>query len=892
MQRVWPGTTVGETTLHVHISAVRKALGQDRHLVKTAQGRGYRLLGAWAARDSKEPPALQHRRISAALPPTNFSPLVMRLIGRSEAVQRVRDLISAYRVVTLTGPGGIGKTVLATKAVHGLMADFDSAWFVELASLSDPDLVPTAVATVLGLKLSGEKISAEAVARTVGDTNLLLVFDNCEHVIDAAANFVETFVRMCPRATILATSREILRTHGEYVYRVPSLQVPPPDEEEPDQILNHSAVELFIAKTKASDSDFSVQAAMLPVIGAICRRLDGIPLAIEFAAAGAMTSGVQQVAAGLRDRFALLTRGRRTALPRHKTLRATLDWSYELLPEVERQLLRRLAVFLGGFTVDAAIAVTNDTGLDAPAVIGGIANLVAKSLVVLDNSDTGTRWSLLETIRVYALDKLAEHDDANATARRHAAYYCDLLAPQVGAKAQRTNNDLALAVREIDNGRAALNWAFSPSGDGTLGIYLTAALAPVWLHMQECRERCELALRVLETTSAPDLRVRMELQIHLGISLLDTMGPAQQARDLLTSALSAAEALDDLDAQAGILSNLVANYIFQAEHRKGLTAAERLYEVATRIGNPAIVRVADRSMGIALLMLGRPREGQRFLERFLEGPRLTPDQMRLFGYRQDHPAAVRAFLARALWLQGFIESAYREAQASLDELQSDDHGMLLCRVLYFGMCRIAPSTGDFAAADRNNARLIAAATTLNAPFWQTAGRFLAGKLLIERGEFAQGVVMLREAFETCRRTGWRMSYPEFKGALASGLIARGELTEALDVVKEGLAAASQGDNGQDLFVAELLRVKGEALLQQKAVAEAEEAFYEALTVARQQGALLWELRAALSLARLLMNQGRRDEARQLVMPVYDQFTEGFESINLKQAKEMLDALHS
>jgi predicted ATPase len=209
-------------------------------------------------------------------------------------------------------------------------------WLVELASLSDPDLVPTAVAGALGLRLGGAEISAEAVARAVGGTNRLLILDNCEHVIDAVAYFVEAFVRMCPSTTILATSRETLRISGECIYRVPPLEVPAVGEDKPDQILGHSAVELLIARAKVLDSDFSLRAETLPAIGAICRRLDGIPLAIEFTAARAAMIGVQQVATGLDDRFTLLTRGRRTALPRHQTLRATLDWSYELLPEAER----------------------------------------------------------------------------------------------------------------------------------------------------------------------------------------------------------------------------------------------------------------------------------------------------------------------------------------------------------------------------------------------------------------------------------------------------------------------------------------------------------------------------------------------------------------------------
>ena len=482
---VWPDVIVGENTLQVHISAIRKALGPDRAMLKTAFGRGYRLLGNWTPRHRGSVSALSTsplmRAPEAATVNNNFPLIVGRLIGRAAAARHVRDLASAYRVVTLTGPGGIGKTSLAIEASRGLFADFDGGgWFVELASLSNPDLVPSTVASALGLKLSGE-ISAESVARAISTRQLLLVLDNCEHVIDAAADLAEQFTRLCPYTAILATSREVLRIAGEAVYRVPPLDVPAPGQETPDDVLGHSAVELFITRTHALNTGFSPHGEELTSVAEICRRLDGIPLAIEFAAASTATLGIAPVAVGLRDRFALLTRGRRTALARQRTLRATLDWSHELLPEEERQLFRHLAVFHGGFTLDAAVAVVADSGLNAAMVTSGIANLVAKSLVVLDTTRGATRWYLLETIRAYALEKLTEHGEASAVAARHAAYFRDLITPLAsGASSSLSDEDLALCIREIDNVRAALDWAFSSAGDLTIGVDLTAAYAPVW----------------------------------------------------------------------------------------------------------------------------------------------------------------------------------------------------------------------------------------------------------------------------------------------------------------------------------------------------------------------------------------------------------------------------
>jgi non-specific serine/threonine protein kinase len=260
MGRVWPGAIVEDNTLQFHISAIRKALGPDRGILKTASGRGYRLLGTWTFRQESTPPVdsidLEPARTPAAFQ-TNLPAAASDLVGRSVAVKHLRALLSAYRMVTLTGPGGIGKTRLALEVARGLFPSFQGdVRLVELVSLSDPGLVPSAMAAGLSLKLGGDEISAESVARAIGAQKLLLVLDNCEHVIDAAARLAETVVRMCPGSTILATSREILKIEGEYVYRVPPLDVPS-QHEKPGAITAHSAVQLFVATTRAVQSDFS-----------------------------------------------------------------------------------------------------------------------------------------------------------------------------------------------------------------------------------------------------------------------------------------------------------------------------------------------------------------------------------------------------------------------------------------------------------------------------------------------------------------------------------------------------------------------------------------------------------------------------------------------------------
>lgn len=413
LSRVWPRTIVEENSLQFQISTLRKALGDDRGFIRTVSGRGYRFIA------NTTTPSLKAVPVHESPPPGNLPAPVSDLVGREPHLADVAALIAANRLVTLVGAGGIGKTRLGIESARRLRPQFaDGVWLVELGLLSDPELVLPAVAAALGL--GDRPTSAEGLAAGLASKRSLLVLDNCEHLIGAATAIAEAFLHASGSLRVIATSREPLRAEGEWVYRVPPLEVPPEDAQDVDDVMQHSAAMLFVERMRAAQQGLRLDARMAAATAKICRHLDGIPLAIELAAARAVALGVETLESRLDDRFSLLTDGRRTAPPRHQTLRATLDWSYELLPEPERAVMRRLSVFCGDFTVEAASRVATGDEIHAVDVVHHLANLVTKSLVAPEVGGSVPRYRLLETMRAYARDKLVESGELESVTERMA----------------------------------------------------------------------------------------------------------------------------------------------------------------------------------------------------------------------------------------------------------------------------------------------------------------------------------------------------------------------------------------------------------------------------------------------------------------------------------------
>ncbi|MDP6514815.1 MAG: protein kinase [SAR202 cluster bacterium] len=467
--------------------------------------------GAFVGRqfeEGKSPDGLDYALLqaplsSAASPATHPNNLPSRLtsfIGREQQIKEVRDLLSTARLVTLAGAGGCGKTRLSLQVASMALDEYpDGVWFVELAPVADPILVAQTVATTLGIREEPGQPLIATLSRSLQAKKMLLALDNCEHLVGACAKLVNTLLAACPELQVLATSRESLGVAGENVWRVSPLSAPGPDQAQTtERLMEYESVKLFVERAIAAEPTFTITNQTAPVVAQICQRLEGIPLAIELTAARVRVLSVEQIAERLEDRFRLLTGGARTVLPRQQTLRAAVEWGYDLLSEPEQALFNRLSVFAGGFTLEAVESAWAGEGVEEYEILDLVSSLVDKSLmVVVDGAGGSARYGLLETLREYGWERLVERGESEETQRRHAACFValaeeaepELRGPQQVSWLERLE-------QEHDNVRAALSWS-AESGDGETGLRLGGALWPFWLtrgYLSEGRERLAGAL--------------------------------------------------------------------------------------------------------------------------------------------------------------------------------------------------------------------------------------------------------------------------------------------------------------------------------------------------------------------------------------------------------------
>ena len=474
----WPNLVVEEGNLSVQVAAIRRVLSSadGGRWIETLSKRGYRFSGPLATRPHTQAPVagVSTRRPNIPEPLTSF-------IGRERDLVEIKRLLPVRRLITLLGTGGIGKTRLALQVADENADDYtDGVWLAELASINDPSLVPASVAQALGVHERTGTPLTNTLCAHLRSLKLLLILDNCEHLLDACATLIEAILRGTSQVTVIATSREPLRVAGEQTYNLSTLSLPDLTASM-ETVASSEAVQLFVERVQQQQPGFRMTLDRSSAVAELCVQLDGIPLALELAAARVRSLSIEQINARLGDRFRLLTTGSRMALPRHQTLRAALDWSFHLLAASDRAVLRRLAPFAGSFTLEAAASVVSDEGIDQYAVLDLLSQLVDRSLVVADTIDGGGRYRLLETTRAYALEKLTEADEVDTIKRRHAQYFRNLFENAPDDWLRIPDADwYARYLPELDNVRAALDWALGAHGDAMLAVALAGLSQVLW----------------------------------------------------------------------------------------------------------------------------------------------------------------------------------------------------------------------------------------------------------------------------------------------------------------------------------------------------------------------------------------------------------------------------
>ena len=680
LHRVWPDGPVHENNLAVQMSALRRVLGTARDgqaYIATVPGRGFQFVA---------PVEIEAAQLAEAEPATgNIPPPANRLIGRSAILAEAVEALAEARLVSLTGPSGIGKTRAAQAVALAIRDQFaDGAWLVDLAPLTEPKLLAAAVATTLALPVGAEEVTPDNLARSLRGQAALLILDNCEHLRDAVAALVAALLENCPGIRILATSHERLDLPEERLCPIEILALPPPELAVTAQALpGFAACELFVERARALDRRFAVTDESAALVAEICRRLDGIPLAIELAASRQPILGLDQVLRGLDDRFRLLVGGERVVDARHMTLRGAHDWAWELLSPALQQSLARLSVFAGGFDA-AALAMLAEGRPEE--LLDHVAVLAERSLVAVDPTESGPRYRLLDSTRAYAAERLVERGEAAAMRRHHAAYFAQLSeTAERGWETSSTARWQTSLFRELDNLRAALGWALAPEGDVKLGRRLTAAALRLF---HNARLVPEYRLWLERAVAAPDGeedRLMARLWLAVARSILNLPRRIEAAE----RAIALARAQGDADALGRALA-IRGETLRRAGDMDG--AAALLEEAMVLLASvEAIKSCADVSQQLAVI---RFHQGDIAASRALNADALAR-------YRAaEHESGIIACLIRVA-NDRFDAGALAEAVAAVTEALSFSRRIrngYLVELTLGNLASYEIARGDWAAA--------------------------------------------------------------------------------------------------------------------------------------------------------------------------------------------------
>jgi predicted ATPase len=809
------------------------------------------------------------------------------IVGREAAIGEVCQKL-ADRFVSIVGPGGIGKTTVAVSVANKLLADFSgSVYFLELGGVAAPGLVDQAIVAAFGLPIQSGDPIADLISHLVGK-RALLILDSCEHVLSRVVELAKRLVREAANLHILTTTREALGSDGEYVVNLPPLDFPLDFRRiSASFALSFSSVQLFVRRAASNGAQVPLTDDVANLVANICRKLDGVPLAIELVAAQVGDHGLRETAALLDSHLALRWPGRRTAPKRQQTLGATLDWSYNLLSSSERSVLRQLTIFAGGFTLDAARAVVDVSDVKADG-LGAVAQLVAKSLVSA-NSGAVKRYRLLDSTRAYAALKLTSDIERQALKRRHALYVVSWLR-EAAANARSVKRELSLMRTETDNVRAALDWAFSAGGDHSIAIDLAVGSAPLWLGQAlytECQAWMLKAGGLARQMTDVSSRHRLSIQMALGSAEAYSDGLSKKTAGTWIRALKLADRVGDIEAQLTCLFIICSWEIRETWYGAALATAERRYEIAKAIGDPGAVSMCDWMVGHCQHHAGMLEESRARLQHLLdtdtEEGRLA--QTSETGY--DRKVDALGVLGNALWTLGFFDQAQRFGAEATEE------AIALGLATPFGVAWTWAGFTTYLSGirthdlERDMTELIEHGRAHSLKHEEGFGQCILGLCRIKQNDYAQGAPTVVEGLRLLTDAHMQSFNPIILAHLAEAAAGMGRLSEAQALVER---MVREDRTREHWCTPELLRVRATIAIAAGDEAKGEGYLSDALAMATKHGALAWRLKIASSLAKLRLSRGHPIEARQILEPVYKAITEGFDTVDVRSAKRLLDDL--
>jgi predicted ATPase len=801
-----------------------------------------------------------------------------RIIGRGDDIDLVISTLPRHRFLTILGTGGVGKSALVQAAGFALRERYrHGAYLVDLATIADAAALPVSLALAMGITVSVNDPMMDLCLR-LRDRQILVVLDNCDHLISAAAKLVECLLQSAPEAHILASSREPLGAQGEWQHRLHPLALPEKTESiSAAATRSYPAVELFVERAARGAQAFELTDSNGPVVSNICRRLDGVPLALELAAARVSVLGIQGLAARLDDRFVLDECGRRTATARHHTLRATIDWSYDLLVEPEQVILRRLAIFRAAFSVDSAIDIAAHGEISAEQALLGIMSLADKSFIITDVAEQTVRHRLLNTTRCYALAKLKASDDKDEIFVWHAQHCLELLrkaAPNYQTKPREEwIKHYSFAMDDV---WAALDWAFSPRGNVSLGAQLIVASVSLDLplaHPDEWRTRVEGALEHLADLPSPQVAVESQLNAVLNLLPATTEG-SNGPSGTAAAEVDLSETSTIIKNQIQPLINAIVAEVEAGRYGNAVAMAGRLTLVTRGMPDTSAGLIADRLMAQAQHYAGQHRAARELAEKVVQGPSMVIP-LTFSRFSLDAGVSMRILLARILWIEGLVDQAAHVADECLS-LAESDNSYSLCQALALAACPIFLWRGDNVACVGRAAQLRERSTRHGR--WQPYAEWY--------GAIAN---RFKEPDSSIEEPVNEPAISAVSGLLLDTILTVNPETDANDdaaLVRGGL---------ESWCAAELLRRQAIRLLSREGPDEnglAEDLLLSSLDLARGQNALSWELRTASSLVTLWESQDRHREALKLLSGVYGRFTEGHHTQDLRRAKDLLHRLDS